>query len=809
MPVFNRNRHSGSSGVAAAYVIENSCRFNDDDSAGTSKDFAAAGNLDLWTISVWVKRGNLGGTFSIWDTLSSQYGYLIFDSNDKLSWYEDTSAGGTTTLLTTQVFRDPSAWMHIVCTYDSAQGVAANRSKLYVNGIQVTAFASESYPDQNSDSATPQDNVMCIGSRDTSSRFFDGYLAEFIYTDGTAYAASDFGETDDNGNWVPIDPSGLTFGTNGFYLDFAVAPGTGNGAGTDVSGEANHFTDSGLAANDQVTDSPSDSADDNLGNYPTLSSIVPTPSGGRAICTLSNGNLRMTCSLYNGIRTATPVMDYGYWEVECISKSGAGYRIFTGLCEHDTDFTQSAGGGISGRQGIDGSWVTFIDGDDAGTTDYTGDWVAGEVACFAVRQSGSNVHLWIREEDEAWFGGGNPVENTSATLTFSSLDVSELFVFGHGYNSSDILEFNFGQLGFSQTPPTGFKAMMTANLPAPTITDPSKFFQVDTFTGTGAELVRTLTDASGAAVKPDLVWIKDRDTVVKDVWCSRVHAATNQLSWGTNGAIAAVAQGLKSFDTSGYTLGTDTGWNASSSPNVARCWVIDGTTGSSNSDGAVTSNVAVNATAGISEVTWTGTGSATTIGHGLGSTPEFYIHYNTTQSGPLTWHHKYEGTAGGNQFLDTTIAVEHDGGNFNSTDPTSTVWSAGTYNQANQSSVLFSNFFFVGVDGYSKFGSYEGNGNADGTFVWCGFRPAMIWCKSIDSTSDWFIYDHLRDGYNVDNDYLIMDTAAENTANQIDILSNGFKMRITTDPNVAETYVFAAFAEFPFGGVDVSQARAR
>ena len=147
---------------------------------------------------------------------------------------------------------------------------------------------------------------------------------------------------------------------------------------------------------------------------------------------------------------------------------------------------------------------------------------------------------------------------------------------------------------------------------------------------------------------------------------------------------------------------------------------------------------------------------------------------------------------------------------WNDTAPTSTVFSVGTHTGTNGSSSVYVAWCMVGIEGFSKFGSYEGNGNADGTFVWCGFRPAYIWCKSIDSTSNWFLYDHKRDGYNVDNDaFFINTTAAEATADNIDILSNGFKLRIATDPNVAETNIFAAFAEFPFGGVGVSQARAR
>jgi len=145
---------------------------------------------------------------------------------------------------------------------------------------------------------------------------------------------------------------------------------------------------------------------------------------------------------------------------------------------------------------------------------------------------------------------------------------------------------------------------------------------------------------------------------------------------------------------------------------------------------------------------------------------------------------------------------------WNSTLPSSTLISLSTSGpNASGEAHVFSAFH--SVEGFSKLGNYEGNGAADGTFVYCGFRPKMIICRSIDSTCEWYIYDSEREGYNVDNDSLFFTTGVELTANNIDLLSNGFKLRIATDPNVAETYIYAAWAEFPSGGGGVSQARAR
>jgi hypothetical protein len=208
--------------------------------------------------------------------------------------------------------------------------------------------------------------------------------------------------------------------------------------------------------------------------------------------------------------------------------------------------------------------------------------------------------------------------------------------------------------------------------------------------------------------------------------------------------------------------------------------------------------------------TYTGTGSNATLGHGLGAVPGMVLikHLTITNYSHIL-HITGMGT-GWSIIPNDPDAQTASSTHFNSTNPTSSVVAIGTYVGANTDSSNFVMYCWADVEGYSKHGTYEGNGNVNGTFVWCGFRPALIMCKSIDSTSTWNIFDHKRAGYNVDNNSLFGDTTAvEGTADLVDILSNGFKLRIATDPNVAETYIFSAFAEFPFGGDGVSQARAR
>ena len=216
-----------------------------------------------------------------------------------------------------------------------------------------------------------------------------------------------------------------------------------------------------------------------------------------------------------------------------------------------------------------------------------------------------------------------------------------------------------------------------------------------------------------------------------------------------------------------------------------------------------TSNVAktlqVNSAAGFSIGTYTGTGSNATVGHGLGARPDMSIFRERGTAGNwiVTWQ-PVMASNDHNLYLQITNA-ESDGNYFQNTAATTSVISIGTHADINGSSNTYVMYNWINVEGFSKFGSYEGNGAADGTFVYCGFRPAFVMTKSLDSTSDWSIFDIKREGYNVDNDELhANDGDAEGTADMIDIYSNGFKSRIATDPNVAETYVFMAMADNPF-----------
>ena len=270
------------SAIGGAYEVANSCRFNDGDSAYMSKS-QSDGNEDVWTLSMWIKRGQLGTSYIPLFQCpvdGSNGTYATFYNTDQLEWVSYTSNSVKGALKTNRVFRDPSAWYHLVFRYESTNGTAGNRMRLYVNGVEETSFATDTNPSSgddmwvNSTSANfylGYDNASILGG---SATYFDGYMAEVCLIDGSALAPTSFGEFDDDSPtiWKPIDVSGLTFGTNGFYLDFEASGNLGNDAngGTDL-------TESGLAAADQATDTPTN-------NFCTLNPLSQMNS------TFSEGN---------------------------------------------------------------------------------------------------------------------------------------------------------------------------------------------------------------------------------------------------------------------------------------------------------------------------------------------------------------------------------------------------------------------------------------------------------------------------------------------------------------------------------------
>ena len=334
-----------------------------------------------------------------------------------------------------------------------------------------------------------------------------------------------------------------------------------------------------------------------------------------------------------------------------------------------------------------------------------------------------------------------------------------------------------------------------------TIDDPSAFFKVQLYTGNGSANHAITFDDTDTDMQPDFVWIKNRDAT--DVHClfDAARGVTKDISCGDAEAEFDNSDALDTFSSDGFQVDADVKVNTNNEKYVAWCWSAGTGSGSSNTTGTInTTTTTVNTTSKFSISTYTGNDTAGgNFGHGLGVAPELVL---VRSRGGDSWRvfHTDNTAAPETDYLvlDTTAATVDNAVIWNDTAPSSTIITLGTAGSMNESANTYISYAWAGVQGFSKFGRFEGTGNADGRFVYTGFRPAFIVTKSIDSTSSWHFFDNKREGYNVDNDALEAESTVEATADQIDILSNGFKCRIATDPNVAETYIYAAFAEAPF-----------
>ena len=323
----------------------------------------------------------------------------------------------------------------------------------------------------------------------------------------------------------------------------------------------------------------------------------------------------------------------------------------------------------------------------------------------------------------------------------------------------------------------------------PTITKPNLYFDVVTYTGTGA--TQTI---SGLNFQPDFVWIKSRSAATDNKLTDAVRGVTKGLISNSTGAETTDSTGITAFTSSGFTLGSSSVYNNSGATYVVWCWKANGS-GSTNTAGQITSTVSANTTSGFSVVTFTTDGTTKTVGHGLGVKPSLII--AKVRNGVGSWIAMTDIINGSMQYgaLNSTAAFASIGYSA----PTSTVFQ---YNDNNGNTQVA--YCFAEIAGYSKIGTYTGNGSADGPFVYCGFRPAFMMIKFSSTTGDWALWDTKRAPYNAFSYYWptanTSNSEQSNSAYLLDILSNGFKIRgVNDETNLnGQTLIFMAFAESPF-----------
>ena len=451
----------------AAYSVANSCRFNDDDDARISRTLGTATNIDRWTMSCWVKRCTLGANSSIFTSegagVSSTKGTIRFDAADSLSGYL-LYDGGWKSFTTNELFRDVSAWYHIVVAVDTTDSTATNRMKVYVNGTQITSFATYNAMDQNADTYFNDDTEHQIGSLIDESEDGDMYLSEFVFIDGTQYAASDFGEFNEDTPtvWQPKDVSGLTFGDNGCYLDFEASDNLGNDAngGTDW-GETN------LAATDQTTDTPTL-------NYMTLNPLSPGVGDTARIPTFSEGNTKFTAAgsdtYYQAISTFGVAVGQWYFEVKVASDQDLD-KLRVGYWNIDKTVASGEIQDVS-----DANSAVFYQNKDGGemrlnttatTADY-GTFADDELMGVAIDMDAQTITILKANSVivNAYDYSGGIAAGTVLTPAFMGYDDTAFQVnFGnpHEANSSDAADEN-GYGAFEFAPPSGYLAFNSANL---------------------------------------------------------------------------------------------------------------------------------------------------------------------------------------------------------------------------------------------------------------------------------------------------------------------------------------------------------
>ena len=800
---------------AGGYTINNSLRFEDGDAAYLSRTPTTAGNRKTWTWSGWVKRSNLGIYTDFMISSNSGNGqnrtYCYFSSSDDLVFGDYTSVWQSL-IGTTQRFRDTSAWYHIIIAYDTTQSTNANRLKLYVNGQQVTDFTSETYPSQNYEGYTNNTNEHTIGYLGYSGdRYADMHLAEVNFIDGQALTPADFGETGDYGEWKPIKYTG-TYGTNGFYLDFKNSGSLGN----DANG-SNNWTPNNLAATDQMIDTPTN----NFATWNALFEGGESSSSIYADTTLSEGNLKASVPT-NSYMGATIRPKSGAWYSEFLVSTVTGEVGWGWLNAPDYSYNTA-------NAGVANKWGGYYLGSSSALkvydeTSQLGSDIAltisnGDILQLAWDIDNSKGYIGI---NDTWYAAdngtdGNPSAGTNQTFTFTATEATNLQPYVANGTSTAVFVANFGQdssfagnktaqgnqgsngVGdFYYAPPTGFLALCSANLPVPDVI-PSEHFNTVAYSGDGTD--RNID----VGFKSDFVWLKQRSGANAPRIYDSIRGAGVVFSSLTNAEWSGAGDGIELTYNDGFNIDVGAnvlGYNGSGHTYVAWNWKANGS-GSSNTNGSITSTVSANVDAGFSIVSYTGTSTLGTIGHGLALKPQLVIYKSRDSAkGWLTYNETI--TASKYLRLDLTDAEATAASTFNNTEPTSSLLTVNTSTTTNTSPDAYIAYAFHSVDGYSKVGSYTGNGSSDGTFVHCGFRPAYLMFKRTDAASSWFLRDAARDTYNPVNKTLVADTsAAEDSwggAYPLDFTSNGFKLRtgITSFNASGGTYIYIAFAETPF-----------
>jgi hypothetical protein len=801
--------------AATGYQIERSLRFNSADSAYLNRTPASTSNRRTFTISCWAKLCVIPTGVGEWYTIFSagdyasatpSFTFQIVSGNFRVAFWTSSSYNGY--FFTDNLVRDLSAWYHFVVAVDTTQATASNRVKLYYNN-QLAVGTGVSDVAQNYDTGVNLNQEHLIGAfRNTSlASYGNQYLTEFNFIDGQALTPSSFGETDaDTGVWKPKAYSG-SYGTNGFYLKFADNSGTTSTTlGKDSSGNGNNWTPNNFfvtagANNDSLVDTPTPYGTDTgaggevRGNYctfnPVANPVHNTVSDGSLLVSRTAGGPSGTGSTLGTIGVSSGKY---YWEIY-VNATPNPASIGIGIVPNNFNYTTGWVGDSSASTGYWGNGSLYGNTTGGGTVP---SYTTGDTIGVALDMDAGTVRF---------YKNGSAASNNITGVT--GIMVPAVAIYD---NVTASLIANFGQRPFAYTAPSGFKALCATNIPTPpnnigatATTQADNYFNVVARTFTAASATIT-----GLGFSPDFLWFKRRNVAASHSLYDSVRGTNARLlSNDTLAEVTTTSAELTSFDSDGFTVGSDPGSISINAANgdtgVVWCWRGSDSAPVTNNSGTIQSTVSANTTAGFSIVTYTGTGAVATVGHGLGVKPSFILTKSRNNVEGWGGYHVFLGATYG-IFLNLTDAAFASAGYWNDTEPTSNVFTVNLNQRTGASGWTYVAYCFAPVAGYSNFGSFVGNGSTNGAFVYTGFRPAFVMMKcSSDGSADknWGIFDNKRIGYNSANYNLRANTSVAETTDSeiIDLTSNGFKIRSTSGGfggTSGATYIYAAFAEFPF-----------
>jgi hypothetical protein len=744
-----------------------------------------ATSITTATVSFWVKRSAITGTEQI--VVSGRYndnnqGRIGFTATDKMQ-VAIKDGGNTRSFVSDATFRDCSGWYHFVIAVDGTQVVGNDRINVYCNGVGPLSGTYNTVLNMQFEGFMGSTNVASIGRRQRNAEmYFNGYIAEIVGVDGQQLTATSFGQFK-KGIWIPKAYTG-SYGLAGCHVKFENSSDLGNDSANVLD-----YTLSNIGTDHQVLDSPTN-------NYATLdwnngfhSSTYPLHEGG-----LEHHNTASTWLHSQG----TFVMKTGKWYWEYTNGSDIQHNCF-GICAQGersgdnvltsgtTQFVGYAEGwGVLSNSGV---WVKW--NNNVGTAISPNTLAVNDIIQIAFDADANK--LWFGKNG-TWVNSGNPA--TGANASYSNMNAQKQdLVACQVTHSNATNKVNFGQRAFAYTPPTGFNACCSANLEEPSILQPEKGVDVLLWTGDAT----TTRDITGLNFQPDFIWIKNRSSSnyghlvydsIRGVGNTKEIRTDANLAEGgapceTNGYVSAILS-------TGFTIAkgtTDAAYvNYSGSNYVAWC-------------------LKKGVQFGFDIQGYTGNGTAgKTVSHDLDAVPELVIVKN--RSAARNWrvyhHHALDKTTPytDSGILDTTTIwadLWADSNLYwNDTAPTSTVVTLGSNPDVNQNTSDHIMYLWRSIEGFSKVFSFEGNGNANGPYVYCGFRPRWILWKNADAATNWTLYDTARDVYNGANTkYIAGNEASAETATGVflDYFSNGFKLKLGLGNN--NTFVGIAFAETP------------